>query len=362
MNNVRIYLKNKLNQFAEWYRVHERKKDWVRFAALHTRERILSKQQTDQAKKFYEPYCKINPIFFEFYREKTGEFSPYFLPDDIYYGYVDPYFNDWTKAKHMDNKCFYASMFQNVRQPDTIFLRINGIWFDADHNFCTKEKMTNVLEKENNLFVKIATESDGGHGVWHYNDAKDIGGFWDFVSARTADIIVQKGVEQHERLNCLNSSSVNTIRVISLLRNSEVKIYSSVLRMGVNGCKVDNEASGGRTCGICADGRLKPVGYNKYGECCLEHPDSHIAFYGYLIPGFNKVLDVVPMLHRQVPHFRLVSWDFAVDQDSEPVLIEANFKYGGVTIHQLNNGPVFGEDTECILAEVFDKRRRVRKR
>ena len=54
-----------------------------------------------------------------------------------------------------------------------------------------------------------------------------------------------------------------------------------------------------------------------------------------------------------MPYFRLISWDFAVDQKEEPVLIEANFKYGGVDFHQLNNGPLFGKDAPKILNEVF---------
>ena len=51
----------------------------------------------------------------------------------------------------------------------------------------------------------------------------------------------------------------------------------------------------------------------------------------------------------------MVSWDFAVDQDGAPVFIEANLNVGGVHINQINNGPLFGEDTKMILDEVFAK-------
>lgn len=40
---------------------------------------------------------------------------------------------------------------------------------------------------------------------------------------------------------------------------------------------------------------------------------------------------------------------------NEPVLIEANLRYGELDFHQLNNGPVFGKDTKKILDEVFGK-------
>ena len=44
-----------------------------------------------------------------------------------------------------------------------------------------------------------------------------------------------------------------------------------------------------------------------------------------------------------------------MDEDEEPVLIEANFKYGALDFHQFGNGPLFGKDTQKILAEVFGK-------
>ena len=45
----------------------------------------------------------------------------------------------------------------------------------------------------------------------------------------------------------------------------------------------------------------------------------------------------------------------ACDENNEPGLIEANLCDSELDFHQLNNGPVFGEDTELILQEVFGK-------
>lgn len=355
MANLRKTLKRAAYNFADWYRIIYRKKDWRAFATKHTHSKLLTAEQIEEARNFFKPYTEIEPIFFEFYREKHGKFDVRFIPDDIYYCYVDPHFNDWHLAKRLDNKCFYRNMFPAVQQPELVLRRMNSIWFDGKDEILSEKDVLNLLQEESNLFVKIATESDGGQGVRHFADAADVDQFWKFVQSTASDIVVQRGVIQHPDLCKLNSSSVNTIRILSLLGNDGVKLYSAVLRMGVNGSKVDNEASGGRTCGILPDGTLKAVAHNKYGDCCTEHPNSHISFDGYVVPGFDKVCQVVPSLHKQVPHFRLISWDFAVDLHGEPVLIEANFRYGGVTIHQLNNGPIFGDDTEKILQEVFSK-------
>ena len=52
-------------------------------------------------------------------------------------------------------------------------------------------------------------------------------------------------------------------------------------------------------------------------------------------------------------HFRLISWDVAIDENAEPVLIEANLQMGDIDILQPVNGPLFGELTDDVLREVF---------
>ena len=54
--------------------------------------------------------------------------------------------------------------------------------------------------------------------------------------------------------------------------------------------------------------------------------------------------------------FRLISWDFTVGEDGEPVFIEMNLKYGGTMYHQLSSGPFFGEDSDEILDEIYGKK------
>lgn len=245
-------------------------------------------------------------------------------------------------------------MFPNIKQPEEIAVRMNGMWFNSLRQLITDEQLQDMLRNEKELFIKQATESDGGQGVFYYRFGED---FDEIIKKIKGDIIIQKKIKQHPYLSNLNDSSVNTIRVISLLSQQGVKIYSCILRMGLNGSKVDNASSGGITCGITKEGKLKEVAYSKGGERFLRHPDSRIEFLNYQIPGFSEILNYVPTLHCKIPHFRLVSWDFAVDENENPVLIEANLHYGELDFHQLNNGPIFGQDTCKILEEVYRNRK-----
>lgn len=153
----------------------------------------------------------------------------------------------------------------------------------------------------------------------------------------------------------INESSVNTYRILSLLSKDGVKIYSSILRMGVAGAKVDNASSGGITCGITEDGRLKKRACRANGEWYDRHPTSGVEFNGYQLPGFAEAKKLVEKAHPMFPHFKMVSWDVALQEDGTPVMIEANLAKGELDFHQLNNGPLFGEDTKKILDEVFGR-------
>ena len=132
-----------------------------------------------------------------------------------------------------------------------------------------------------------------------------------------------------------------------------VKIYSSILRVGVNGEKVDNASRGGITCGINGDGTLKNDLYKLNGEHFDAHPTNGFLFGGYSVPHYDKAVELVRKAHPLVPHFRLVSWDIAITSEGTALLVEANLAKGSSEFHQLNNGPLFGDDTKAILDEVF---------
>ena len=163
-------------------------------------------------------------------------------------------------------------------------------------------------------------------------------------------------MSQHRDIARVNESSVNTIRMISLLSADGPKIYSRIFRVGVAGKKVDNYSSGGLTIGINEDGILNKYAYNSKGERFERHPSNDFVFEGYKIPGFEKAVELVKKAHPMVPHFRLVSFDIAIDEKGEAVFIEANLCKGSIEIHEFNNGPLFGDDTEKILNEVFGEK------
>lgn len=256
-------------------------------------EYVLNAKEKEELRAFWKPYTNVNKVFCEFYTEKTGEFSVEYMPDDLYYSKIDKFYNDWFAAAHVDNKCYYENIFgvNNVKHPATILYRINGIWLDEKRELISLETLKKMINSESELFVKKAVDSAGGQGVTYINNENGdiVKWFFSVVGLIDKDIVVQLPIKQHKELAKLNKSSVNTIRVLSLLTQNEVKIYSSVVRMGINDAKVDNASSGGITCGIEDDGTLKNVAYSKYGDRYDCHPSTGLEFSSVKIPSFEKV-------------------------------------------------------------------------
>lgn len=318
---------------------------------------VLNLEQKRKVNEIWGKYIQhISYYSFAFYLEKTQSFSPLFVPDAYYYYYIDMVLNNWDLAKYIDNKCYYPRLFEGVALPSMIGYRINGYWYDETDSIVGFDKIIEGVFYNKDCFIKKATESYGGKGVFYFrpkdNNVEDLKRV---IEPIKSDIVIQKSIKQSDVLAKLSASSVNTIRVISLLRkDGSVKIYSIILRMGIGNSKVDNASSGGITCGVRDDGRLKSVAYSAKGVRFDEHPTSHVHFDEIIIPSIEDIKELVYKLHPKFPHFRLVSWDVALDVENKPVLIEANLHDGEVDFHQLNNGPLFKDDTMDILNECFE--------
>ena len=122
--------------------------------------------------------------------------------------------------------------------------------------------------------------------------------------------------------------------------------------MGVGDSKVDNATSGGITIGVNESGELNDKAYSVDGKSYDRHPTTGFVFAGTKIPGVAEARRIVERQAALIPHFRLVSWDIAIDRNGEPILIEANLCDGELDFHQINNGPLFAEDTDEIMKEI----------
>ena len=321
--------------------------------------KVLTVEQEKQIRDYYAPYKIPNMVFHNYFTERSGEFFPEYIPQDIYVGYIDPYFNDIIAAKYFDNKCMYPALFHDIKQCKNILMRVNGIWTDGECNPVKPNMIESLLSAyDGGLFLKEAQTTAGGEGVTYISKEKlSYEEIINVASKYSTDIVVQQELRQHKDMSMLNSSSVNSLRIYSVLGlDGIVTIYSAVVRMGVGDSKLDNYSAGGMTCGIKEDGTLRKYCVNKKGEKLESHPTSHTVFERYKIPSYDKALTLIRKAHPMIAHFRSIAWDIAIDEEGEAVLIEANLCRGGIDSLQVNNGPLYGKDTKKILDEVFGKK------
>jgi translation initiation factor 2 beta subunit (eIF-2beta)/eIF-5 len=129
-------------------------------------DNTLSGKQKKDIDSVYKKYVgKWKYDFHEFYSQKTGVFSPYYIPDDLYYGYVDLFFNNWEAANYIDNKCYYDMLFPEFKQPETIAKRINNFWCIDGKIVSFNETVSYISNNKcGRVFIKKATDSHGGGG------------------------------------------------------------------------------------------------------------------------------------------------------------------------------------------------------
>ena len=213
-NLKELYLKS-----HQIYSQHKIRKQTRRKVKGHLNGKIMTKEQKVKVEEFYKPYKKITTNFHEFYYQKTGKFYENYLPDDLYYCDIDMYFNNWNIGQIVDNKCYYDRIFPRLKQPETFAVRINGFWYNNEKKLVPEKSILGSTKKEKQLFIKYASESAGGKGVFYINNDKNNieEELKNIVISDNRDIVIQRALKQHKILALLNPSSVNTIRILSLL-------------------------------------------------------------------------------------------------------------------------------------------------
>ena len=133
-----------------------------------------------------------------------------------------------------------------------------------------------------------------------------------------------------------------------------VYIQSAVLRISSPHMPYVTVRDGGFYVEIMEDGRLNPRAFDNRGGWT----DHGRGLYddGFVMPSMDRVYEEVRRIHPRIGHIKCVGWDFAVDDQGDPVLIEFN-AFPGLGCSQTTCcRPIFGEQTDWILEDYFLRR------
>ena len=117
---------------------------------------------------------------------------------------------------------------------------------------------------------------------------------------------------------------------------------------------MDNAHAGGMFIAINDDGTLHETAFTEFNDQYTKHPDTGFVFNEAKISNFDKVMKAATDLHGAIPQIGIVNWDFTIDQDGDPVLIEANMnngkQSGSIWLPEIAHGKgAFGKNTKEIL-------------
>lgn len=335
------------------YRRHYLRKE---IRSMGSFKSALTRDQRAKAKAYWGKYTKhYSPLWHELIAARTGNFDVHYIPADVMFTDIEGYLNDWASAHGLDNKNNYTMYFPEVRHPKTAFKKMHGLFHDADFNIISKERAIQNCIEMGDVIFKLAIESGKGLGISFWRSTDGEAALRQLVDGLCDDVNAQEFIKQHPALASINPVSVNTIRVMTLASASGVSLVAAYLQLGSGESRIDQTAMGGTDISIRTNGQLAKYGVRGDYFRTTEHPNG-LVYEGFEVPGYHKVVDMAIALHKKIGNFRIISWDFAVGENGEPIFIEMNLKYGGIMFHQISSGPLFGDRTDELLDEVFGKK------
>ncbi len=341
--------------------------NWYGYLFLTATEILaISGQKYDKA--FHEtfrhtirPYWKKYGIrarkhWYKYLYTLSGELSPRYIPHALFSRYIVPHFDNPAFIRQLSDKNLHSLLFPTTKRPATIFKYMDGAFRNDDLSPLSEEEAFARPQLAGSFIVKPTRDTGQGKNVRLFEAGMELEAVKKELAAyRDHDFIVQEIVSQHPAIAHFNTTSLNTIRVVTLFFQGKVHILSTILRIGSKNSKVDNVSQGGYQCTILPDGTLDKLAYHppKNNESpFVEETDDGIRFGGFAVPSFDKVIGTATTLAAKMPHLHLIGWDLAVDEEGDVVLIELNSEIGQ---NQATCGPTFGDITEDVLAEVFGK-------
>jgi len=143
---------------------------------------------------------------------------------------------------------------------------------------------------------------------------------------RSGKHVCEELVPPHPVTDRLNPTSLNTVRVVTILEENGVRLFHPFLRIGRYGSIVDNGGAGGIIVPVdAATGRLSRTGRDETGRWYSVHPDSHVKFADVTLPMWDEAVRLAETLAKIRPTSRCIGWDLAATPTGW-VMIEANIR------------------------------------
>lgn len=266
------------------------------------------------------------------------ELKDYIPPYFFYVKYNEKIFKN-IDCEYFDNK---LNLYYEFQKRGISTVPVLAVFDSKSRMFYNPDSRKNVNEQDllsqlsdnEKLFIK-PVDGQGGYGILvlkrkngviTYN-GKCVSSIISLLNSTT--YVVQKGIVQREDLMLVNSTSVNTLRVVTQLQKDKARVKVCVMRIGRDGKDVDNSAQGGLSVQInIDDGHFYPTATAEHGGgVLLKHPDSNFYFKDGILTGWKEIKVQLEKYASLIPELPEIAWDVALTDDGV-VIIELNTGYG----------------------------------
>ena len=349
------------DQYEE-YRSYRLKRVWDKNIKKRMQRCCLSKDQKHEIDNFYiENYGKkVDYTWHEYCVGLTRKFDVRYFSESLYFAKFERFENlNVLLNDILEDKNFIPIVAKGVGicMPRMLLNCTCGVYRNAKNEFINRSEVEKFLDDCGEVVIKPSLDTWGGRNIELVCFKQGV----DQYSGKTIenilegygdDFVVQERLRSHESLRKIYPESINNFRVVSYRWRDEIRICPAYLRVGQGGNFVDNVCSGGLAVGVDNCGKfVGPAMFGQSNDYVIKHPDTGVIFEGYEAPGFVKILNAVRKMHESIPQIGCCNWDFTLDEDEEPVLIEANvMSGGGCGCAQITHAKAFfGEHTAEIL-------------
>ena len=322
----------------------------------------LSQVQKDQVDDlFLRNYGeKVDYVWHQNFAAHTGHFDHRFMPGLLYIPEFEAFENqDKSFVTACSDKNFISLVAKSagIRMPETVVSCTNGVLRDGTNGLISPAMAEELVHRSGPVFLKPTVSSSSGKGclivreedrvrltrnALLLNDGNTVGASDNFI--------VQELVTCHDSIRALYTGSVNTFRIISYFWRGRIEVMPAIIRIGRGGKYLDNAHQGGMFCAVHDDGTMGMLAVTEFYDRFTEHPDTHTVFASHRLEFVDKVIEAAKRMHAAIPQLGVVNWDFTVDINGNPVLIEANCENGSVWLPQMAHGTgAFGERTADVL-------------
>lgn len=320
----------------------------------------LNNEQKKAIDDFYgENYGeKIPHTWHRHFTAFTGNFDARYFPELLYIPEFEKFISrhsEYAKVFSDKNMLPMLASSAGVKTVRSYVTSTKGALRDETYRFITREQAIEKLKNIGDVFIKPTVDSNSGRGCFVANFQNGI----DVLSGRTSydilnglgkDFAIQERLKCHDSITKIYDGCVNTFRVITYRWRDQVLMFPIIMRIGSGGAYLDNAHAGGMFIALDNDGTMHKTAFTEFKQEFTEHPDSHLQYEGYRIELLPRVIEAAKALHETLPQAGCVNWDFTLDVDGDPVLIEANMVNGSIWLVEMAHGcGAFGENTAEVL-------------